>query len=244
MEAKEYQNFIERVYWKELERRDKIYSQLTLPVTLVTILSGVVAYYWKILIPSSKWDPASIILGICCLCSSITVIASIILLSRVLKKSDYANLPYTEDIHKYLSDTVKYYAANKSPTASWDDTDRDINVFFYKAFMDASTMNARNNDKKSALLYWAHQINVASVIIIIIGFLPYLSVSQKNVMKTEVINLKQGEQVYATRENQQPKSTTIADTTTTSTAKETTTSPAKDIKGRTNTQKTKKIKNQ
>ena len=238
------EEFFINKYWKELERKEQLRSQLALPATIVTIQASGAVYYWERVI-QLKWEASMIVLLLCCIVLSITIIATIICLAfSLIGYSSYKALPFIKDFNQYISNIYKYYQDIKD-IRIFANADNDVNNAFRLQYEEATDTATFNNEKKSAWLYRAYVMIFVSIIFIIIGFIPFLMTYSDKVQKIEIVN--KGGLSYATEQSTESTGAKTTDTTTTTpitTTKETTTSPAKNIKGRTDTPKTKKIKNQ
>ena len=236
-------------YWKELERKEQLRSQLTLPATIVTILASVVIYYWQ-RVTFSTLDTWTIFLLLCCIFLSISIIAVITCLGfSLLGHSSYKGLPLIRDFKRYINDTYKYYQEIKD-IRILTNARNDIDDAFKSQYEDVTDTATFNNEKKSAWIYRAYVMIFVSIVFAIIGFIPFLLSQSERIQKIEIVNLEKGGQIHATGENQQPESTpaitntatTTTSTTTATTAitttNENTTSHTKDIKGGENTPKT------
>lgn len=230
------EDFYRDMYWKELERKDRLHAQLTLPTSIIIILAGVVVYYWKTILPF-KWELWFIIMGCCSIILSIAIIIVVYYLWHAYAGHTYQYLVTPKNIEQHRVSIFNHYHALSDPDMT-SRTEEDITSFLISTYLDSTEVNTRNNDERFGWLYRANTAIKWLLICLLLSFIPFLIVSSlitERIQKIEIVSTEKGGQVYGEREKH-PK-------TTTETTTETKTTTTKDDKRRTNTTK-EKIKQQ
>jgi hypothetical protein len=136
--------FYEKLYFHEIESREKISSRLQLPLAIIIGQIGLIGYILKQFKIYNNF-----IIIVCMVLFGITILFLGFALKHFIKSwynYEYSFLPTASDTEKYRSTLINTYN---------DYEDRDklvenaLKDFIYKYYIDCSTINTVNNDTRS-----------------------------------------------------------------------------------------------
>lgn len=183
------------IYWKELERKDRINANLTLPTGIVTVLVGVEAYYLQNL-PPFKIEFCHIVFWGTFAALFVTIAITVYFLIRAYIGYIYDHVANPKEIAKYISDLRTYCEAiNASDISDIDDEiEKDVHTYLTSEYINYGQTNAQNNDKKSKYLHKSVVMVVISLIVFIVGAFPFYIMNNQSpkVQKVEIVNIKPG----------------------------------------------------
>lgn len=179
------------MYWKELDRKDRINSNLTLPAGILTVLAGVGAYYIQHF-PSPQWELWTISFVVLSLFLCITIVFAVYYFSRAYHLgSAYGYIPTPKEIAQYILDLKNYYASIKEPNID-ELVEDDLRIFLVSKYSEFGTMNTQNNDEKSKYLHRSNVMISISLVILFFSLFPFYMVyhSDSKMQKSEIVNNK------------------------------------------------------
>jgi hypothetical protein len=149
MTREELSKLYERFYFHEIEAREKLNARLQLPLAIIIAQLGVVVYIVRTV---RSFEPSFFYLGLV-----ISLIATMIALGfavyyfvRSWFNYTYRFLPTARDIDDYTEQLEEYYKGLKDKDKSIQD---DLSIFLNNAYIESSSHNTLNNDRRSAFLY-------------------------------------------------------------------------------------------
>ncbi len=187
----------EKLYFDEIERREKIYSRLQLPLAILILIFGILAY----MLQNASYSAFTIavysfwvLFLIACGCFSLTTL----FFKRSWLGYTYRLLPTPEDTEKYRKDCIDLY---KDYENCDELVDGAIFQYLFDAYVDYSSWNMANNDARSLNLEKTGKSLLITFLFCILTFGPFFlggldksknSTDTKNtITKTQVIK-KQG----------------------------------------------------
>lgn len=179
------------MYWKELDRKDKITSNLSLPAGILTVLAGVAAYYIQHF-PSPRWDPWIISFAVLSTFLCISIVFAVYYFFRAYHLGyAYGYIPTPNEITSYALDLKKYYASIQEPDID-KMVENDLRVFLTSIYSEYGTINTQNNDEKSKYLNCSNIAISISLIVLFISLGPFYIVyhSDSKIQKLEMVNKK------------------------------------------------------
>ena len=185
--------FYQTHYFHETDRRDQINNSLTIPLGVISLVSGAFLVIAKEI--DYPFNFSEIIqlsfLGL----TALVLISAAVFLGRAYWGYGYAHMPRTEEIRQYYENLKNHYVNLKhseedaiklahEETLQYVDSQYSVNA----------EQNAGNNDIKSANLFKANGFTMASVVFLVISAVPYVIntiVDPSEVQKVEISNLKE-----------------------------------------------------
>lgn len=178
-----FENFRE-TYWKELERKDRILSNLTLPTAIVTVLAGVEVYYFRNL-PPMQFDLWHICFWASFVALFITTLLTVYFIIRALTGYEYGEIAFTEEINKYISNLRTYYEKNSIVEID-DKIEADVRNYLTAEYIKNNDRNAKNNSKKTHYLHNAVKMVIWSFAFFIVGAFPFHLMNTSNIKAQRV----------------------------------------------------------
>lgn len=180
-------------YFHELERKDNLNNSLTIPIGVVSVIFGALIIVIKeIEITYTLFEYAQIA------CIVLTLIASAfacVYICKSLLRFTYWMLPNSKVIEEYNIKLNEYYLIlGKLPNEALQIANSETISYATDLYIKYSNDNAKNNDKKSALIFKANSALIIAVIFLAASSIPYLIKTLKNpntVQKVEITNLKE-----------------------------------------------------
>lgn len=159
--SSEKRDLFKEMYYFELERKESINSRISVPIGVITILSGAVFYFLNIIdkVPNMKLKLSVKIIFWLFL---IVVISTIVLTAMAYYGYKYFYIPIPRDIEKDYKIIQDYYDENytkyfKSKTQETKDEliNKKFDEYLCQRYMDATTSNTKLNTRKLRLLRYA-----------------------------------------------------------------------------------------
>ena len=155
-------DFLEKSYYFELERKDKLNAAVAFPLGLAAISANLIYY---------AIDKGSVNQPFWCLTVFFLSIGAVLLLLlafrgfKFLMAFQYKYVGKTEQFVDWMTDLVKH--KQQYPTSQ--DPQITFNLELAKSFARSADHNATNNDGKSTLLYFMNTFAAASLVFSICG---------------------------------------------------------------------------
>lgn len=157
----------EKIYFNELERKEQIFSRLSIPLAVIIAIAGFYAViiggsYKSLAIGGAIWF--WVVLG----CSVVALlVGGWFFVNSLLGRVDQA-IPTANDIEAWRIELLDYYS---------DQPDADVTVatalrqMMYSAYMNCSTISTLNNEQKSFSLYCC---NIALILAAALAVVAYV----------------------------------------------------------------------
>lgn len=196
-------------YFHEMERRDQINNSLVIPLGVISVVSGAFLVVAKEI--DAPFDYSEKFQLVFLVLTALALISSATFLVRAYWGYGYAHMPRPGELRKYREGLLNHYSGSgKSFDEAVKIVDEETLQYVESQYAANAETNAENNDKKSANLFIANGLTIASVVLLVISAIPYVlnSIRQPNeVQKLEIINLqelKMSDQNKQPTQNQQP----------------------------------------
>ncbi|MGB2833543.1 MAG: hypothetical protein WBC07_11360 [Methylotenera sp.] len=180
-------------YFYEIDRRDQINNSLTIPLGVISLVSGAFLVIAKeIDYPFNTSEAIQLhLLGL----TAVALILAAIFMGRAYWGYGYAHMPRAEEIRQYC-ESLKNHYINLNYTL--DDAkklaDEETLQYIDSQYSVNAERNAENNDIKSANLFKANGFTMASVVFLVISAAPYVinSIEEPSeIQKVQITNLKE-----------------------------------------------------
>lgn len=176
----------EKLYFHEIEVRERLGSRLQTPLAIIVSLIGVLAYLFKNFAQDHVALNAPIFIGLLVL-STVTLGVAIYFFVRSWYGHTYAFLPSadaTEQYRQLLQETYKQYKDGNTLVDTY------LNDYLCTKYIACATQNTHCNDERSMNIHKTNKAIITATLIIaltfLFSFLGYLN--KKNVSKpTEII---------------------------------------------------------
>lgn len=186
-------DFYQTHYFHESARRDQINNSLTIPLGIISLISGGVLALAKEI--DSPFDSFEIFQLFSLAFTSLCLILSAVFLGRSYWGYGYAHMPKANQIQDYDEQLINYYLGlgNSLEMASTL-AKQDVAEYIASQYANNSDINAFNNDKKSANLFKANAFMMSSLVFLFFSACPYVIDEVEKPTEThkiEVVNLKE-----------------------------------------------------
>lgn len=162
------EDYFKDQYFYELNRRDRLTRDLSLPFAIFVILSG--AFLWltiRLSTPLSSLDGALIILLVAIL---LQLCAISVVFWRVWAENPYKYPATADEIHDYASSLREHYA-NISARKHKSDARKAFHQFLIDEYVRCGSHNAKINDQRAKRLNWLKRLTLVTGIFTLIAFL-------------------------------------------------------------------------
>jgi len=178
-------------YYFELDRKDKISSNLNLPITILVLVAGVLSYYLNNL-PNLDFSLKSAFLCFLLFSLFVSICFSFYYLYRCLTNYTYGYVSSTEEIDKYINQIHEYNTQVDENRKI--DTEDEFVDFLIEQYSKCASMNSQNNKRKTGYLRSTSVSLLIAVIIMTVSAFPFFILkynSSSQVQKVEITNLKE-----------------------------------------------------
>lgn len=169
MIEKELYQLYEKLYFHEIDIRDKLNGKLQLPMAILVSLIGFEAYMLRDFFPI-KFSWINILFIIIYLFSIVGTILSIYFFRRSLYGYDYELLPYANDTENYKISLIDAY----SKYTNCDElVQKYVQEYLYNCYMRGASVNAKQNHIRTMNILKTNKFIMYSVILTFIAFIPF-----------------------------------------------------------------------
>lgn len=187
LETSELKDFYEKLYFHELEVREKIEGRMQIPLTIFAIAFAMIGYLAResVLLRTHSIDSLFWGLFVAAIATLLIAMAFFVMASYGYK---YRNLPTTRAIDDYFDNMLATYK-EVSPADARRWTNSEFNKYLLATFRDYGTINTINNDKKATYIHRCMSALFASIILSAASFFPYYNeVYQSKMEATSMAN--------------------------------------------------------
>ncbi len=205
MTDEELFTFYEKLYFHEIDIRDKINGRLQIPLAILVTLSGGIAYLFQN-VAFADWRFVHILFFLPFILSVLFAVLAFVNFVKSWRGYDYEYLPTATDTKEYRCLLVKTYE-------DWDDHEKLVSQhlrdYLQRYYIECSAANTLNNDKKAFYLHKTSKHILYTVAFVILSFIPFhfgelKSVGQEMTVKCLRVNGQSREEV--TMDENDPKS--------------------------------------
>jgi predicted outer membrane lipoprotein len=173
MEINNRKDFYEKLYFYELDFREKLESRLKLPMTAFAILTAMALFLFDDNL-KEKTNELSCIFLVIYIAGCLMLLLSIFFFIRSWYGYTYKMLPNAVVIENYYQDMYAHYNdLNKEKSKEW--TNDKFDEYLLTTFRDYAAFNTVNNDKKSYNLYLSNTAMLISLALLFVAYYPYYS---------------------------------------------------------------------
>lgn len=169
MNTNELSKFYEKLYFHEIDMREHLTSRLQIPLAILVVLIGFLAYMLKNLSYETWTLPFSLFVAFYVLSIIFTLLALIFLVKSWIG-FEYSFLPSAKETEGYRNDLIETY---KGFEESSQLVDKYLGRYLYDYFVDCSSINTANNDKRSMNLHYSRICIISAVLLAFIAFVPF-----------------------------------------------------------------------
>jgi len=170
MDDKERFSFAEKVYYYELERKEKLIARLSLPLAILVALLTFFSYMLD-KAPAPTAGTTGLFFWIfywyACICLAVGVWK--FWRAWNLRVFDKA-LTTLEDIEAYRDSMLKLYATFADGV---EEANKQIHILIYNQYVMGATTNALNNDKRLRYLNELSTFMAATILFALLSFIPF-----------------------------------------------------------------------
>lgn len=152
------------IYYKELIRKEEIHKNLTIPIGILIALIGAISYFYKQLIFECNFT--NVLQIEILIFFFFSIIVTIYYLIRIFYSYEYKYISDPEEMEKYRNELIEYYKSTLDNIEE-NQSFNDFNLFLINQYVQTSTFNIMNNDRKVHFLF----LTKRWLIITIISFL-------------------------------------------------------------------------
>ena len=179
MENKDIFQLYEKLYFHEIESRERLNSRLQTPLTLIVSFVGVLAF----LLQNSghlDFSVAAILFSVLMVLSATALVVAATFFIKSWYNNEYWFLPSAQDTEDYRQSLIKTYApyADGAKLAS-----EYFSEYLMKYYVKNSSVNTKCNDSRSIYL---HKTNGALIVTAAIAFLAFLAFFFGNLDKANI----------------------------------------------------------
>lgn len=139
----------EKLYFNEIEMREKLYARSQLPLAVLVVLVGLVIYVFKNM-SLNQYDTLSLIFFTFFLAALVALVFAVYCFVRSWHGYKYKFLPSTSELEAYRKKIYNLYSPYPERETWVSETMQDTLIEYYT---DYTAVNEVNNEKRSAYLY-------------------------------------------------------------------------------------------
>ena len=170
MDEKERFAFYEKVFYQEIDRKEKLYARLSMPLAMLVAIVTFLSYMLN-KSPTTEDGTGSVFFWIFYLAACVTLLIGTLYFRATwsLRDSD-RGLPTLMDLEthrrSFSDDYEKYWDAP-------EDADKYFKNLILNYYIEAATINTENNDKRGVYLRSLANYVTLAVFLSILSFLPF-----------------------------------------------------------------------
>tara|TARA_R110001583_G_scaffold177935_1_gene333586 strand:- start:276 stop:803 length:528 start_codon:yes stop_codon:yes gene_type:complete len=174
MDMKDRKGFYEKIYFHEIDVRDKLEGRLKLPMTVFAVLIAMALFLFNDSIKEKTCELSFIFITIytnACL----IFILSVFFFIKSWYGYTYKMIPNAIAIENYYQEIYEsYLSQDENEAVAW--TNEAFEEYLLTTFRDYAAFNTVNNDKKSYNLYLSNTLMLISLLLFSIAYYPYYSI--------------------------------------------------------------------
>lgn len=182
--SKKYTDFLKEMYYFEIDRKDKLNSKLTIPLSVTVLLFGIISYFLKNIFYIST-DYTSVIFLFLFFIILVYAIRTVYFLIKSFFRYTYNYLPTASVIDNDIKNVIKYYKSDYFETYDNDKIIVMINTrveeIIIENYIECIDQNILSNDLKNEYISKSVNSIIIMMIVIFITSVPYfVKVSNTN----------------------------------------------------------------
>ena len=173
---KNYIKFLKEIYYFELDRKDKLNSKLTIPISISIVLFGVLSYFLKNIPPVFN-DPIWSIFLIFFFFSAVFAIRSVYFIVRSFLRFTYKYLPSAGVLNSDYQDIYDYYHGEYFDSIETKEKleliENHIDEIMRENFIECIDQNIQSNDLKNKYISKSINSIIITMILILVTSIPF-----------------------------------------------------------------------
>ncbi|UPU35736.1 hypothetical protein M1B72_20200 [Geomonas paludis] len=169
MNASDLFGFYEKLYFHEIEMREKLNSRIQVPLAILMSVVGFLAFMFRNFINSGDKVCLGFFVFLYIL-SAITIMTGLVYLIRSYYGYEYSFLPSAAETEKYRLLLIETY---KEFSDSDNLVERYFTEYLQKYYIECSTNNTENNDRRGLFLHFTNKFIVLSCVFAFLSFVPF-----------------------------------------------------------------------
>lgn len=170
MDEKERFGFYEKIYFYELDRKEKLISRLNLPLAMLVAVVSFLSYMLN-KAPTTHDGASGVFFWIFYLSTIITLLLGARYFWSSWQLKDYdKGLPTLAELDRYRIEAEKHF---KQYGENPDDAETYFRSVIQNYYIEGSTTNTANNDKRATLLGSLASYVTLTIILALCSFLPF-----------------------------------------------------------------------
>lgn len=166
----------EKIYFYELDRKEKLISRLNLPLAILGVLLSFLSYMLS-KAPNSESGFIGISFWILYLSSVFCLLCGAYYFRSSWQLRDFdRGLPTLTELENYRSQAVTHFAAYGEND---DDADTYFNSVILSYYIEGATINTENNDKRGSKLVSLANYVTLTMILSVLSFIPFYTHQQE-----------------------------------------------------------------
>ena len=176
------ENHFSQAYYYQHERKEKIFSSITLPTSVIIVVIGGIIYYVNILFPVGEaWGLRTWALFVLML-SSVSVVFAAYNVLRATHNHTYEYIASPTDLQSYAQELENYYTQAGHASAR-DAAKADLQETLVSQYAQSASRNAEVNERR--LYYRDRAFKATSVAIVLLGLTATLNAVSVKTVKGE-----------------------------------------------------------
>lgn len=176
------ENLFSQEYYYQHERKEKIFSSITLPTSVIVVLIGGILYYVNILLPVGEaWGLQTWALIMLTL-SFVSVVFAAYNVLRVAHNHIYEYIASPTDLQSHAQELENYYTQAGHASAR-DAAKADLQETLVSQYAQSASRNAEVNERR--LYYRNRAFKATGVAIVLLGLTATLNAVSVNTIKGE-----------------------------------------------------------
>lgn len=171
MTATELKQFYEKLYFHEIDSRDKIQGRLQLSLTLLLAVGGAVVFLFQNFdYQSGAWTPLRWTFAFFFSVGAVLLVGAMVFFVKAFYNSTYYFLPdsrQTADYKELLEKTYGEFDAREQLVSE------AMDQYVVGSYIEYAAFNTRTNDRRSAYLCLCNGSVVGSAVLFIFAFLAF-----------------------------------------------------------------------
>ena len=168
--------FYEKIYFYELERKEKLISRLNLPLAILGVLLSFLSYMLGIA-PSSQDGFAGVSFWIFYLSAVFCLLCGAYYFRSSWQLRDFdRGLPTLCELERYRADATAHFAVHGEND---DDAETYFKTIILSYYIEGATVNTVNNDKRGAKLVSLSNYVTLTMILSVLSFIPFYTHQQE-----------------------------------------------------------------
>lgn len=211
MEKKEIFQLYEKLYFHEIDSREKLNSRLQTPLTLIVSFVGILAFLLQHY-GHQGFSVAAILFAFLIILSAATLAVAIVFFIKSWYNNTYLFLPSAQDTENYRQSLIKLYKPYKSGAQLASEYFSNYLMEYYVRY---SSANTECNDRRSIYL---HKTNGALILTAVVAFLAFLAfffgdLDKANIKKATEVSITNPIELIGGNMPNQPKNVYLQKTT-------------------------------